>query len=61
MPWHDWQFWVVTAAAIAAGAWLARGAWRKLSPRGRARANERRATLTVSAKGPAGRGPSPDA
>lgn len=25
MPWSDWQFWVGTAAALAAAVWLLRG------------------------------------
>lgn len=50
MPWTDWQFWVVSGAALVAAGWLGRGLWRKVSARGLARAGERRATLTVSAK-----------
>jgi hypothetical protein len=50
MPFHDWQFWIVTLAAALAAGWLLRGLWRKVAPR--ASAKERRATLTISAAKP---------
>jgi hypothetical protein len=59
MPWHDWQFWLVTAAALVA-AWFV---LRTVLPRrkdagpgcpgcgpGQAAARPRRTTLTVSAR-----------
>ncbi|MEM7754572.1 MAG: hypothetical protein AAF297_02935 [Planctomycetota bacterium] len=42
MPWGDWQFWVVTVAAVGAIVWLGRS----VLPKRRARKTE----LTVSAK-----------
>ncbi len=44
MPWADWQFWVVTLAAVG-GMWLLA---RVLVPRRRHR--PKRTTLTVSAR-----------
>lgn len=46
MPLDDWQFWAVSAAALAAATWLLRG----LLPFKRWRnAKGRKATLTISA------------
>jgi hypothetical protein len=54
MPWGDWQFWLVTALALLAAAYLLRNVlpipW--LSRRARAAKGQRRATLTISAKTP---------
>ncbi len=53
LPWHDWQFWVVTAIFLFAGAWLLRGVLpipilsRKHKRR---RRGEKKATLTISGK-----------
>ena len=44
MPWGDWQFWLVTLAAIAA-AWTL---WRALVPRKRGKRTE----LTVGGASP---------
>lgn len=46
-PVHDWQFWVVTAAAAAAVALIARAVlpWKR-----RARAGRRKVTLTIDRK-----------
>lgn len=47
MPWGDWQFWVVTGAAVCAGAWLLRGfipGLKKKRPKGK------RATLTIGGR-----------
>lgn len=46
MPWTDWQFWLVTLAALLAAGWLLRGLlpfkrWR--------RARGRKTALTISA------------
>ncbi len=49
MPWHDWQFWVVTAAAIVALAALLRPLLRRLLRR----PGERRVALTVRGREPA--------
>lgn len=49
-PVHDWQFWVATAAFVAAGAWLLRAVlpvpWLK---KRRSRRGQR-ATLTVGGR-----------
>jgi len=45
LPVHDWQFWVVTVAALGAAAVIVRNLW----PRKRRR-RARRATLTVEGK-----------
>jgi hypothetical protein len=50
MPWNDWQFWVVTACTLAAAGYLLRGVLPMVSRRARQRRNERRASLTISAK-----------
>lgn len=51
-PLHDWQFWVVTGAALLAALWLLRGIlpipW--LKRRRRRRRQSRSATLTVGGK-----------
>lgn len=50
LPWHDWQFWVATGAALAALLWIARGPIsRWVLGRGR-RGRTRRATLTVEGR-----------
>ncbi len=51
-PIGDWQFWVVTAAAALAGAWLLRGILRAVLP-GRLRRRSgasQRTTLTIGGK-----------
>lgn len=47
MPWGDWQFWIVTVAALGAAAWLLRG-W--LPSVRSAKRTQRRATLTIGGK-----------
>jgi hypothetical protein len=47
MPVHDWQFWVVTLAAILAGAWLLRGVIPGLKKK---RPPGKRTTLTIGGK-----------
>jgi hypothetical protein len=53
-PVNDWQFWVVTALAALAAAWLLRGVlpipW--LIKRRRAKRGRTRVTLTVGGKSP---------
>jgi len=51
LPWHDWQFWVVTVAAALALAWLifTLTPARKLVRRSASGA-KRRVPLTVSAR-----------
>jgi hypothetical protein len=49
-PVHDWQFWLVTALALGAAAWLLRGVLPIGSRRRRARRGQRRATLTVDGR-----------
>lgn len=51
-PWHDWQFWVVTALFVAAAWYLLRGIIPIpiLSRRAQAKRTEHKATLTISAK-----------
>ncbi|MFG0307450.1 MAG: hypothetical protein ACF8Q5_14690 [Phycisphaerales bacterium JB040] len=44
-PVDDWQFWVATAGALLALAWIARGLWRVVRPK--ARSTRTRVTLTV--------------
>ncbi|MDX2115680.1 MAG: hypothetical protein SFZ24_08685 [Planctomycetota bacterium] len=48
VPVGDWQFWVVTAAALLGAWWI----WRSVLPTGarRARSRQKRATLTVDGK-----------
>lgn len=48
MPVYDWQFWVVTAAAAIAAAWLIRGALPATKRRRRQRGQ--RTTLTLHGK-----------
>ncbi|MBL0926294.1 MAG: hypothetical protein IBJ11_01405 [Phycisphaerales bacterium] len=56
LPYTDWQFWAVTAAAAAAGVWLLRGIipipW--LSRRRRQSRQSHKATLTLGGR-PVGR------
>ncbi|MCC6660321.1 MAG: hypothetical protein IT437_05495 [Phycisphaerales bacterium] len=47
-PFDDWQFWVVTAVALAAGAWLLRG----LRPGRKRRRTRRRVSLTIGGRTP---------
>lgn len=53
-PWHDAQFWIVTAIFAVAAAYLLRNVmpvpW--FSNRARRRKSEQKATLTISAKRP---------
>ncbi len=53
-PVHDWQFWVVTAAALVAALWMIRDflPFAALKRRRKARRHSRRATLTVKGKPP---------
>jgi hypothetical protein len=44
---HDWQFWIVTLAALCAAAWLLRGVIPGLS---RKKKGQKRATLTIGGK-----------
>lgn len=48
MPVYDWQFWVVTAAAFIAAAWLVRGIWPGAANRRRRRGH--RTALTLHGK-----------
>jgi len=50
LPWGDWQFWVVTFAAVAAMALLAR----RVFPRrkGKGRGPTRKVSLTIEGKQP---------
>jgi hypothetical protein len=57
-PLHDWQFWVVTALAAAAAAWLIRGLLRFILHTRRGKAPPKRATLTIEGKA-AGRATAP--
>lgn len=50
MPWHDWQFWVVTGAFALAGIYLLRNVIPGLRGRRKRKAQERKATLTVGGK-----------
>lgn len=50
MPTHDWQFWVVSAVALAAAAWIIRSLARVIYPRKSRRGRSSRATLTVAGK-----------
>lgn len=52
MPLGDWQFWVVTALAVLAAAWMLRGVVPVpfLSRRAKRKKQERRATLTVGGR-----------
>jgi hypothetical protein len=52
VPWDDWQFWVVTAAALVALGWLLRGVVPVpyFSAHQRRRRRERRVNLTVGGK-----------
>jgi len=43
----DWQFWVATAVAALAAAWLVRFLWRIVRPR---KVKRTRATLTIGGK-----------
>ncbi len=52
LPIGDWQFWVVTIIALAAGAFLLRPLWSKARGSGK----QRRATLTIGGK-PIGKDP----
>ena len=53
-PVHDWQFWVVTALFLAAGAWLLKGVipipW--LSKRAKRKKATRHVSLTIDGKAP---------
>jgi len=51
-PVHDWQFWVATAIALFAAAWLLRGVLPVpfLSRRHKRRKGQVRATLTVEGR-----------
>lgn len=46
-PANDWQFWAVTACALAAGLYLLRGL---LPSRKRRRGREKKVTLTIDRK-----------
>lgn len=62
-PVHDWEFWVATAIALFAAAYLLRGVLPIpfLTARLRRRRRERRVTLTVEGRRPAAGGaPEPD-
>lgn len=62
LPLHDWQFWVVTLAALVAAGWLLRGVLPGLRGRAKRRKQQHKATLTISAKSGGGQGgdrPSP--
>ncbi len=49
-PIHDWQFWVVTALALAAAAWLVRGLIRFALHTRKGKAPPKRATLTIEGR-----------
>lgn len=49
-PVDDWQFWVVTVAALGAAGWLLRGVWGLLIPSRRRGRRAKRASLTVEGK-----------
>jgi len=49
-PIHDWQFWVVTALAACAAAWLVRKVVRFILRSRRGKAAPKRATLTIAGK-----------
>ena len=50
-PIHDWQFWVVTALAAVAAAWLVRGLLRFiLNQRKGGKAPPKRTTLTIDGR-----------
>ncbi len=57
-PIHDWEFWVATAIAVLAAAYLLRGVlpipW--LRARLKRKSQERRVTLTVEGQRPDGQG-----
>ena len=47
MPVGDWEFWLVTGVALAAGAWLLRGLIPGIR---RKKRTQRRTTLTIGGK-----------
>jgi len=49
-PIHDWQFWVVTALAACAAAWLVRKVVRFILRTRRGKSAPKRATLTIGGK-----------
>lgn len=51
-PIHDWQFWVVTALALGAAAWLVRGVIRFAVHARRGRAAPKKTPLTIEGRAP---------
>jgi hypothetical protein len=47
MPWHDWQFWFVTAAAALAAWWVLRTIIRPSRPSPK---RQKRAKLTIEGR-----------
>lgn len=50
LPWHDWQFWVASGAALAALLWIARGPISRWVLRRGGGGRARRATLTIEGR-----------